>query len=105
MDIIKIIGWLRNNGISCKRSGTMWSISCISYSYITEEEIVYWYKHGKLQKLIQPKEGNMDNKIKFMEGDQQTNCGNCEHSDSGVCEFAGEVGSKWVCNRYEKRED
>ena len=46
----------------------------------------------------------MDNEIKIMRGDRETNCGNCIHSDSGVCDIAGEVGSDWVCNKYEKDE-
>jgi len=42
--------------------------------------------------------------IKFMQGDKEANCGTCENSDCGVCDYAGEVGSDWVCNLYQKRE-
>jgi hypothetical protein len=27
-------------------------------------------------------------------------CGNCQYADDGICEFAGEIGTCFVCNLY-----
>jgi hypothetical protein len=27
-------------------------------------------------------------------------CANCEHADRGVCEFAGEISTCFICNHY-----
>lgn len=46
-----------------------------------------------------------DNKdLQFNYGDQERNCGTCDHSDCGVCDMAGEVSSVYVCNKWEKRD-
>lgn len=37
-------------------------------------------------------------------GDDETNCGTCKHADCGVCDFAGEISTNYVCNKYEKRD-
>lgn len=31
-------------------------------------------------------------------------CGNCFYADDGVCEFAGEISTDFVCENYKERK-
>jgi hypothetical protein len=42
---------------------------------------------------------------KFIYGDNENNCGNCEHAEDGVCDLAGEVSSLYICENWKQRND